>query len=163
MEFSWLSCDSSCPQMGLGVESKLSLRTAAVMMGSSTLLDPAGLLERAGLGAEVLPWESVGFLYLYVIHMVSSSQYPSFISSFFKQVLSFLLFLISAIFHVSVFLASQGWLSACTEYIGMSHTKTLQHLTLFSLNYDLQPNSVAAQQSHPVWSSVDVTISSAGL
>lgn len=81
MVSSWSSCGSSCPQMRLGVESRLSsgptLRTAAEMMGSSTLLYPAVLLERAGLGAEVLPWESAGFLYLYLIHVVSlSSQQP---------------------------------------------------------------------------------------
>lgn len=56
MKSSWSFCGSSCPQMGLGVESRLprpTLRTAAVMTWSSTLLDPARLLERAGLGAEV--------------------------------------------------------------------------------------------------------------
>lgn len=76
IKYSGSSCGSSFPQMGLGVESRLSgptLRTAAVMMGSLTLLDPAGLLERVRLGAE-LPWETAGFLYLYLIRMMSLSS-----------------------------------------------------------------------------------------
>lgn len=77
IESSGSSCGSSFPQMGLGVESRLSgptLRTAAVMMGSLTLLDPAGLLERVRLGAEELPRETAGFLYLYLIHIMSLSS-----------------------------------------------------------------------------------------
>lgn len=49
------------------------------------------------------------------------------------------------------------------RYIGMSHLQTLQHFICFSLVHDLQQNNVTAQLSHPVYSSVDVTISSAGL